>query len=203
MTGTSGSRLPVAAVVLAAGAATRMGKLKQLLPFRGRTLVEHSIRQAIETGFHPIMVVVGAEAEAVRSAIATQPVEIVQNEQWQSGMGSSVRAGIRQLQRSAAESAAVAILLPDQPLVTAEHLAAMRNLLHTREHPVVAAQYEGTIGVPALFKRELFSMLASLPAEAGARHLLRNTALGVTEFPLPEAALDIDTPADFAALEPR
>lgn len=191
----------MAAVILAAGAATRMGKLKQLLPYRGRTLVEHSIQQAVEGGFHPIIVVVGAEADAVRSTIAVQPVDIVHNRQWQSGMGSSIAAGIRQLQESGAESAAVAILLGDQPLVTAEHLAAMRTLLHTRENPVVAAQYEGTIGVPALFKRELFSMLASLPPDAGARHLLRSSTHGITEFPLPEAAVDIDTPTDFAALE--
>lgn len=201
MNGTSGSHLPVAAVILAAGAATRMGKLKQLLPYRGRTLVEHSIQQAVEAGFHPIIVVVGAEADAVRRAIAAQPIEIVQNQQWQSGMGSSIAAGIRQLKESGAESAAVAIVLGDQPLVTAEHLAAMRTLLHTRENPVVAAQYQRTIGVPALFKRELFSMLASLPPEAGARHLLRTSVVRVTEFPLPEAAVDIDTPADFGALE--
>lgn len=201
MTGSSDSHLPVAAVILAAGAGIRMGKLKQLLPYRGRTLLEHSIQQAIEAGFHPTLVVVGAEADAVRCAIAAQPVEIVQNQQWQSGMGSSISAGIRQLQQTGAESAAVAILLSDQPLVTAEHLRAMRTLLHTRGNPVVAAHYGQTIGVPALFKRELFSMLASLPAEAGARHFLRESALAVTEFPLPEAAIDIDTPADFAALE--
>lgn len=178
-----------------------MGKLKQLLPYRGRTLVEHSIQQALEAGFHPIVVVVGAESEAVRSAIAAQPVEIVQNDEWQSGMGSSIAAGVRKLQDSDAESAAVAILLSDQPLVTSAHLEAMRTLLHTRENPVVAAQYSGTIGVPALFKRELFSLLAALPPEAGARYLLRDSALRVTEFPLPEAAADVDTPADFAKLE--
>lgn len=203
MTQSSGGSLPVAAVILAAGAATRMGKLKQLLPYRGRTLVEHSIQQAIEAGFHPIIVVVGAEADAVRRVIATQPVDIVQNQQWQTGMGSSVAAAITQLQESGADSAAVAILLGDQPLITAEHLAEMRTLLHTRQNPVVAAQYGGTLGVPALFKRELFFMLASLPAEAGARHFLRDSALSVTEFPLPEAAVDIDTPADFSALESK
>ncbi len=165
----------MAAVILAAGAATRMGKLKQLLPYRGRTLVERSIQQAVEAGFHPIVVVVGAEAETVRSAIAAQPIEIAQNDNWRSGMGSSVAAGIQQLRESGVDSAAVAILLGDQPLVTAEHLRAMRTLLHTRENPVVAAQYGGTLGVPALFKRELFSMLASLPPEAGARHLLRDS----------------------------
>jgi molybdenum cofactor cytidylyltransferase len=200
LTSTSAGHLPIAAVILAAGAATRMGKLKQLLPYRGRTLVEHSIRQAVEAEFHPIFVVVGAEADAVQAAIAAQPIEIVQNRHWRSGMGSSIAAGIRQLQESGAESGAVAILLGDQPLVTAEHLLAMRSLLHTRENPVVAAQYQGTLGVPALFKRELFSMLASLPPDAGARHFLRNSAIAITEFPLPEAAVDIDTPTDFAML---
>ncbi len=145
--------------------------------------------------------VVGAEAEAVRASIAAQAVEVVQNQNWESGMGSSVSAGVRQLQQSGADSAAVAILLPDQPLVTTDHLVRMRRLLHTEQAQIIAARYSCTLGVPAFFKRSLFSALASLPPQAGARHLLRDSGALVTEFPLPEAATDIDTPEDFAALE--
>jgi molybdenum cofactor cytidylyltransferase len=94
----------------------------------------------------------------------------------------------------------VAILLTDQPLVTAEHLRAMRNLLHTSAGGIVAAEYNGTIGVPALFRRTLFPILAALPPESGARHLLRESGVEVTRFPLPEAGTDVDTPEDFAGL---
>ncbi len=189
--------------MLAAGAATRMGTLKQLLRYGNRTLIEHTIRQAMEAGFAPVIVVVGAESEAVRASIATLPVEIVQNDVWQLGMGSSIVAGMRSLQQAGTESAAVAILLADQPLVTANHLTEMRQLLHTAKAPAIAAEYSGTIGVPALFKRDLFAVLASLKPEAGARHLLRDSGIEVMPFPLAEAAIDLDTPDDFAALQSK
>lgn len=195
--------LHVAAIVLAAGAATRMGSLKQLLPYRGRTLLHHAIDQAMEAGLGPIVVVVGAEADRVQAAIAARPVDIARNANWQLGMGASLTAGIQKLQEVAGHSAAVAVLLADQPLITSEHLSAMRTALYTGHTPIVAAQYNHTLGVPALFKREVFAALAALPPESGARHLLRDERFPVTPFPLPEAALDLDTPADLAELEAR
>lgn len=178
-----------------------MGKLKQLLPLGGRTLVEHSIQQAIEAGFAPVIVVVGAEAEVVRASIASERVEIVHNENWQLGMGSSLAAGVRRLNEIAPDAAAAAILLSDQPLVRAQHLKAMRKLLAKEGNPIVAAAYQNTLGVPALFRRDLFAMLATLQPEAGARRILRESGVGVTAFPLPEAAVDLDTPEDWAALQ--
>jgi molybdenum cofactor cytidylyltransferase len=189
------------AIILAAGAATRMGQLKQLLAYRGRTLLRHSIEQAIAAGFRPIVVVVGSNAQMLRRSIAGKAaVKIVHNEQWDTGMGSSIRAGMRALLGSDEVPEAAAILVADQPLVQAKHLAAMRRLLSSADSSIVAAQYSDTIGVPALFKQELFGALLSLPLEAGARKLLRTSDADVTPFPLPEAAVDIDTPEDFERL---
>ena len=193
--------LPVAAVVLAAGAATRMGNLKQLLPYRGRTLIQNAVDQALQAGFDPVVVVVGAESAAVRSVLASHRVAIVENSYWQSGMGSSVSAGVRWLRNEETEAAAVAILLGDQPLVKAEHLQEMRTRLHRVPADAIAAEYGGILGVPALFKRNVFSALSELPPTAGARHLLRQPGLDVEPFPLPEAAFDVDTPADYDRLE--
>ena len=175
-----------------------MGRLKQLLPYRGRTLVEHSVRQAREAGFRPIVVVVGAEAETVSAALAGEPVLIAHNQAWESGMGSSIAAGMGRIEASDAE--AVAILLADQPLVTSGHLIAMATLLERADVSMVGAEYNGTLGVPALFKTGMFPLLAALPPEAGARHLLRGSGSEIAVFPLPEAAMDVDTPDDFEAL---
>jgi molybdenum cofactor cytidylyltransferase len=190
----------VAAIILAAGAATRMGRLKQLLPFRGKTLMEHAVAEAREADFHPIVVVLGADSQAVRNVLTTLDVLIVENSRWQSGMGSSIAAGVEYLEASGADADAAAILLADQPLVTAGHLKQMARLMLQSPAAVIAAHYGGTVGVPALFRRYLFPQLISLPAEAGARSLLRDSKLQVTPFDLPEAATDIDTPDDFAAL---
>jgi molybdenum cofactor cytidylyltransferase len=177
-----------------------MGQLKQLLVYRGRTLVQHSIDQAVGAGFAPIIVVVGANSQMLCDSIGGQPIEIVQNERWESGMGSSIVAGMQALLKRDQVSSAVAILVADQPLVEVRHLAAMRELLSSSETSIVAAQYSGMVGVPALFKRELFHALISLPPEAGARSLLRGSYAKVTLFPLPGAAVDIDTPEDFEVL---
>lgn len=193
--------LPAAAIVLAAGAARRMGTLKQLLPYKGRPLVRHAARQAIEAGFSPVIVVAGAQADEIRAAIASEPVEIVENGHWATGMGSSLSAGVRHLLEMETDVAAVAVLLADQPLVSSEHLRSMRNRLHLVSAPVIAAEYNGTVGVPALFRRSLLAQLSALPPEMGARALLRDPSLAVDAFPLPEAASDIDTPDDYAGLD--
>ncbi len=188
-----------AAIVLAAGAATRMGQPKQLLPYRGDTLLGHAIEQARQAGFEPIVVVLGANARRVRVSISDKPVDVVENPAWERGMGSSIATGMGWLQRFP-PSGSVAILLGDQPLIAADHLRTMARLSEENDTLVVAAEYGGQVGVPAIFKPAVFGHLATLPPERGARHLLRMPDLSVFRYPLPEAAVDLDTPEDFAAL---
>ncbi|MBV8865799.1 MAG: nucleotidyltransferase family protein [Acidobacteriaceae bacterium] len=191
---------PVAAVILAAGAATRMGTLKQVMSFGEKTLAEHAVMEAREAGFDPVIVVVGAQSKSVRSKLAAQPVAMVENRQWQSGMGSSISVGIQYLLGLGIDSAAVAILLADQPLIKASHLKAMRDQFSHTGATIIAARYNEVLGVPAIFKRSLFAALTVLDPAAGARSLLRDPAQQTVSFDLPEAAVDIDTPEDFAAL---
>lgn len=188
-----------AAIILAAGAASRMGTLKQLLPYRGKTLIQHAIDEAVEARFDPIVVVVGSGADEIRNAIVG-PVAIVENMNWETGMGSSIVAGMRALPALADTADAVTLLAADQPLVEGRHLAAMRELFVSTGAEIVAAEYRGTVGVPALFGRKWFEALTALPPEAGARVLLRTPEARVTRFPLPEAALDLDTREDFERL---
>lgn len=192
--------LPLAAVLLAAGAATRMGRQKQLLPYRGSTLVEHAAAQALAASFSPVIVVVGAGSQTVRASLAALPVSIVENPLWEQGMGSSIAAGVSALLDTSSEAAAVAILLADQPLVEAAALLAMRDIFIHQSPAIVAARYSGSLGVPALFARRLFPALAALKGQTGARALLHDPSQKVVAYDLPEAARDIDTPADFASL---
>jgi molybdenum cofactor cytidylyltransferase len=186
----------VGAVILAAGAATRMGRIKQLLPYRGATLVEHTILTAQKAGFAPVVVVLGAQAVAVGEAVTRTTAERVMNQDWEAGMGSSVTAGVARL----LDLDAVAILLADQPCISATDLTAMCRELEGSEAAVVAASYAGTVGVPAIFRNSLIPMLLQLAPDAGARALLRDKGLNVLRYELPAAATDIDTPEDFAAL---
>jgi molybdenum cofactor cytidylyltransferase len=192
--------MTVAAVILAAGAATRMGSVKQLLPYRGSTLLENAVSHAINAGFSPVIVVLGAKADEIQTRLSTLAAEFVINPAWQTGMGSSLTAGIEKLNEIAPHCTGAAILLADQPRITAHHLTQMLNIFQQAAMPVVASEYHGTPGVPAIFGKEIFPALASLPPEAGARHLLRNAGLRLHLYPLPEAATDVDTPEDFARL---
>ena len=174
-----------------------MGQLKQLLAYRGTTLLQHSIDQAQNAEFEPVIVVVGSESQTVRESLAGQVIEIVENARWESGMGSSIAAGMRTLLESDDFPSSIAILLADQPRVLAIHLAAMRQMLSDPNVSIVAAEYGGALGVPAIFKPEWFDALSSLAPEAGARGIIRSAGQKLAPFPLPEAAVDIDTPEDF------
>lgn len=189
----------VAAVILAAGAAKRMGRLKQLLVYRGRTLVENVVETATAAEFDPIVVVVGAQAEVMQAALSGTSAEVTENRDWESGMGSSIVTGVCAL--AGREYGAIAILLADQPLVTARHLQLMASTLKLGSAAAIAAQYNGTLGVPAIFKHEMTEKLLTLEPDSGARSLLRGPGFVIAAFPLPEAAVDIDTPEDFTAIE--
>jgi molybdenum cofactor cytidylyltransferase len=196
----SDHRFPVGAVILAAGSASRMGRVKQLLPYRGRTLIEHAIEQAHRAGFAPVVVVLGAQAEAVGQVVSTTLGTPVLNANWASGMGSSIAAGVAGILELAPKIAAIAVLLADQPYVLASHLADMSRVFEAGSAPILAASYAGTLGVPALFHQAVFDKLRNLKPDAGARALLRGGADQVHSFELPEAATDIDTPEEFANL---
>lgn len=193
---------PTGAIILAAGASKRMGSPKQLLAYGDTTLLGNAIDQALKANFERIVVVIGAEADRVRESISRLDVETVMNENWHTGMGSSITTGLAHLERTATPLGAVAILLADQPYIRAPHLLALRELLDDTGLSVAAGEYDGHPGVPAVFRRDKFPLLVGLPPGAGARRLLRDSGLQIARYPLPEGAMDIDTPTDFAALGP-
>jgi molybdenum cofactor cytidylyltransferase len=185
----------IAAIVLAAGAASRMGVPKQLLPYAGDSLVRRAAKSALDAGCDSVIVVLGSGAESVGPALAGLPVRLTENRDWHRGMGGSVRTGMAALGDPMPD--AVLITLADQPLVTAEVLTRLLRA-RVRGGASIAAAYSGTVGVPALFERPLFEDLATLPLEAGCKLLLQRAL--VREVPCPEAAADVDTPSDYARL---
>lgn len=192
--------LSVGCIILAAGEGRRMGALKQMLPYGGGTMLWHVVDTALDAAFGPVVVVVGANADTVREALQHKDVLVAENPAWQSGMGSSIMAGLKVLQEADDMLGAAAILLADQPAITARQYSSMRTLLQSSAADAVAAEYAGTVGVPAIFAASCFPKLLSLAPESGAKHLLRDGGLEVVRFPLPEAAHDVDTPDDLAAL---
>lgn len=189
----------VACVLLAAGASRRLGKPKQLVRHRGRALLLHAVaaaRGALPDA--PLIVVVGAEALRVRLALqrARCDARIVGNPKWREGLATSLRAGLRATDPA---TNAVLVLLVDQPLVDAAALARLVAAWRRRPGTPAAARYEDRIGVPAVLPRRHWRALKSLRGDEGARALLRGSAT-LTPVDMPEAALDVDTPADLRRL---
>jgi molybdenum cofactor cytidylyltransferase len=190
-------------VILAAGASTRMGQPKQLIELEGQTLLVRAVEAALASEAWPVVVVLGANAEKIRPVLAKLPVLVAENPAWAEGMAASLRAGVTMLRQFSRALDAAVVALCDQPAFSAKVIAQLVATQRTSGRSIVAARYSGRNGAPALFTREHFPALSALTGEEGARALLNGDPSQVATVELPELALDLDTPADVAALAQR
>jgi len=194
------SRAEVAAVILAAGASRRLGKPKQLIQYEGETLLGRAMRLAQEAGFHPVVVVLGAEREAIRASVATGDAIFVDNDAWQEGIASSMRAGLRAIQEH--QPAGVLMMPCDQPRLSEDHLRMLLSAFRAEgDACIIASFYAGTRGVPALFPSAMLPQLNLLSGDMGARKLLLDPPVPLREVAFPGGEVDIDSPGDLARLE--
>ena len=179
------------ALLLAAGAARRMGQPKQALGWRGAPLLVRAVETARRAGLWPV-VVLGAHRAQVEPLLDAE-VERVIHPDWAEGMGSSLRVGLEAtLRRHQPER--VTIMVCDQPLITDAELR--RLVASCQGFDAAAAAYEGVLGTPACVARSSFEALLRLAPGQGARRLLRGGALRVAAVPMASAAIDLDTPED-------
>ena len=190
----------IAAIVLAAGPAKRMGRPKQLLEFRGEALLKRTAASAGEAGCHPVVVVTGAHADASRRVLGELDVIEAKNEQWKLGISSSVRVGVEAVIAAAPGVDGIVLMLCDQPFVTREIIAGLIKARRKTSRAIIASSYAKSYGVPALFGREHFVELIALRGDVGAKHLIQKHLTKVQLVPFPEGKIDIDTPEDFARL---
>jgi len=160
-----------AIIILAAGASTRMGRPKQLLAWGSGNLLQHTISQSKNTDADDVLVVIGANASAIREVIPNDVITI-NNPDYKSGMGSSIAAGVNYVQNSKDRYTSVLILLADQPFIDTNQINKMYTAMARTGMSIVATSYDGVAGVPALFSSDFFSALVSLSEEFGAKALL-------------------------------
>jgi molybdenum cofactor cytidylyltransferase len=192
----------IALIILAAGNSSRMGSAKQLLQYRGKTLLRHAVDNGLACGCSPVIVVLGHDAQRMRDELAGASVVIADNLDWQQGMGTSIRVGVTTAQSQPTPPAAVMIALVDQPLVDATVMRRLMDAYRTSGYPMAAAVYAGTVGVPAIFNRNYFDALKNLPPHAGAKKVLTDHAMQVAKVDMDEARIDIDTEQDYKKLNP-
>ena len=190
--------MTIAAIVLAAGAGSRMGGGKLLLRYRNKSLIRHVTDAASDAGLNPLIIVTGADGDHVARALPLG-AQREQNNEWPAGPGTSIRRGVRAIV-DRPDVRACLILLGDQPRVTAEHLRTMIALYDEGPLTLVASEYDGVVGSPALFDRQWFGNLLALPDDSGARDLLSQHRSELAIVTLQDGELDVDTPDDYERL---
>jgi molybdenum cofactor cytidylyltransferase len=183
----------LAAVILSAGESSRMGSPKALVPFRGRTFLEHLLRAVgeaqIATGgrIGLTRVVLGARAEEIRAQLGLDAASVVLNPDWKRGQLSSIQAAIRSLPRAENEqSDGIVLFLVDHPLISSHVLTKLIQSFYESGRPIVLPTFMGKRGHPVIFTRTLFGELLAADREQGARAVVWAHADEVLEVPTDE-----------------
>jgi molybdenum cofactor cytidylyltransferase len=187
------SKCTTAAIILAAGASTRLGSPKQLVHLGGEVLLERAVRVAKAANCSPIIVVLGASAEEILAECDLDEAMIVVNADWEEGMGASIACGAAMLEDEASITGTI-VMTCDQPAVTAEHLQILML-----GNVVTASSYANRNGVPAYFPATSLEELLELQGDVGARSLLKNART----VPLLDGELDVDTLESLAIAQKR
>jgi molybdenum cofactor cytidylyltransferase len=188
----------IAILIPAAGASRRLGSPKQLLKWGDSTLISHAIETAEELDQKEIVVVLGAHYDKIKSEIDNKSVQILKNEDWKNGLGSSIAVGLNYLYKSCNLYDAVLVLLTDQPLILPLYLKMMIEKFRVDESQIIATEYgNGKYGVPALFDKYYFEKLRKLTDDRGAQELIKQSAKFVTSTDINPLIADIDTEEDY------
>lgn len=190
----------IALIILAAGNSSRLGKPKQLIVFYGETLLERIIREALESVCSPIVVVTGNDSETFRQHLKGYNVQIVENKNWEQGMGSSISFGIERLIETKNDLDGVVLCVCDQPFVTADTVNNLVKVFQKQNSKIIASEYGDALGVPALFDKSLFAELADLQGKVGAKKIIEKYRGETFAVGFPEGEIDVDTEEDLEKL---
>ncbi|MDO6675313.1 nucleotidyltransferase family protein [Tenacibaculum sp. 1B UA] len=187
-----------AILILAAGNASRMGKIKQLLSYKNTTLLEWTIEQAQKSVIKNVFCVLGANKETIEKELTTNAIEIIYNPNYKNGLSTSIVIGIDFLQKHNFDSAL--IMLADQPHITSEYLNSLIEVSKNNPSKIITSSYQGSLGVPTVFPKGYFSDLLNLKGDKGAKNFLLENNNNIIKINSSQNLLDIDTPEDYQYL---
>jgi molybdenum cofactor cytidylyltransferase len=191
----------IAILLLAAGSSSRMGQSKQLLAIRNEPLLVQAAKTALSAKASGVTVVLGAGEDKHRHIVKDMPLQIVFNENWQKGMGSSIKAGLHYLLKAQPDLQAVIVMVCDQPLLTTAHLDKIISTYRQTNKSIVASFYSGNAGVPVLFDKRMFPELIQLPDEQGAKKIIQRYELISARVDFPGGEIDLDTLDEYTAFQ--
>ncbi|GAA4279000.1 nucleotidyltransferase family protein [Aquimarina mytili] len=196
----SHQKLKVAHVILAAGNSSRMGEPKQLLPWKGTTLIGHAIQEALRIEDVSVFVVLGAYYDSIYERIHHFPITIIKNEDWKKGMGSSIQVAIKTIIQEKLMFDAVLVSLVDQPLIDTTHFKNLISEFETNSKYIVATDLKDKLGAPAIFPKYYFDELSYLKSDYGARYIIKKYKKETKSVSAFHKGIDIDTKKEYNTL---
>jgi molybdenum cofactor cytidylyltransferase len=188
-------------IILAAGNSSRLGRPKQLLPYRGKTLLTHVVAEALAADLLPVVVVTGAFHIEVSGALRGQSVDIVFNPAWAEGMAPGIIAGLSKMLLLRPEVDAVIIAVCDQPFISSDLLLQLVITHEATGKGIIACVYADSVGTPVLFGHPYFKQLFELSGSEGAKKLLKRYPDDMATIAFPGGEIDIDTKEDSESLK--
>jgi len=188
---------PVTGIVLAAGGSQRMGKPKQLLAWKGTSLIGHTVSTVINSGVDQVIVVIGASKDRIRDELIDLPIEIIDNPEWEAGQSTSVQAGMSAISPS---SGSAIFFLVDQAYLSQSIIHSLVERHAESLAPIVAPIIAGQRGNPVLFDRITYKDFQSLQGDVGGRRLFSRYQVSWLEWFDEALLLDIDTDEDYQRL---
>lgn len=181
----------LAILILAAGTSSRLGEPKQLLKVGEETLVQLTIKKALELSSN-VRVVLGHKSDEIIKEIIDFPISIIINSTYKEGMGNSISCGMFNF----FESQKVLIMLCDQPLIPLNHYKKLIEKSSENKNLIICSKYQNKLAVPSIFPKNYFNMLKELKGDKGARKFFEENPL---DFVLLEDkySMDIDTKKDY------
>lgn len=188
----------IGVVILAAGESKRMGVPKQILPIFGVPMLKYFVDEVLDTEAHPVTVVVGANKTKIVPLLENIPIGIIDNPEWQKGMGSSIKMGLVGSYLITKGFDGLIFMTSDMPFVNS---AMINKLIETaREFPektIIASKYSGTLGIPVLYKKERFEDILDMKAEHGAKQFFNKYPEEIVTVDFDLGAVDLDTKEDY------
>lgn len=191
----------IAILLLAAGSSSRLGHPKQLVQINGQPLLQKMAETSLATGCCPVVIVLGAYFEKIKPVVEKLPIHILENKNWESGMGSTISCGMNFLNNNYPDLKAVVLLVCDQYYLAEKNITELIRVFEKTNQKIIASKYGKTVGVPALFSKQLFSDLLKLNGPSGAKKIIQKYAeeLAIIEFS--EGVFDLDTEEDLKKIK--
>lgn len=187
----------VAGIIIAAGESKRLGRIKQLLPWRGKSLIEFIIQTARDCKIEPIHVILGANYDQIAPLIDCPRMNIINNQRWKEGKGTSISLGIKSLPE---EVKAAFVFVVDQPFLNEKLINALLNVYEIKKADITAPYVKEIQSNPVLFDRSVFPELMKLKGEEGGRNVFINYQLEKLDWEDEKILWDIDTLTDYENL---